>query len=57
MNDYMTFRDQLNKELAKRGLKAWTEKQPGEFILAALAVIEAAVKQELKETEHAQSNT
>ena len=41
----MTTRDALNQELASRGLRAWTEKQPGEFMLAVVATIDRLVKE------------
>jgi len=44
MNQYMTTRDALNQELASRGLRAWTEKQPGEFMLAVVAAVDKLVK-------------
>ena len=36
----MTAREVLQQELRNRGLKPWTDQQPGEFLLAAVAAVE-----------------
>ena len=52
MNAYMTAREALQQELRKQGLKPWTDQQPGEFLLAAVAAVEKLVEQRMKkETE------
>jgi hypothetical protein len=48
MIDYQKARDELMKQLGKRGLAEWTKKLPGEYVMAIVDTVNELWKKEHK---------